>query len=98
VERLDTPTAISEINQWSHLEFTERGTQIPISIVATFADGIVLDVSESSHMTYSSSRPQVAAVSDFGMITAMGVGKATIRAEYRNGAARQAVEVYVDVP
>jgi hypothetical protein len=98
VERPDTPTAISERNHMSHLEFTERGTQIPMSIVATFADGVVLYVDESSHMTYSSSSPQVAAVSDFGMITAMGVGKATIRAEYRNGAARRALEVYVDVP
>jgi hypothetical protein len=98
VERPDTPTAISEINHWSQLEFTERGAEIPISIIATFADGAVLDVAESSHVTYSSSNPRVAAVSDFGMITAMGVGEATIRAEYRNGDARRALEINVDVP
>lgn len=98
VERPDTPTAISEIAYGSHLEFTERGAEIPLSIVATFADGAVLHVGESSHMKYSSSSPRVATVRDDGLITAMGVGEATIRAEYRNGDARRALEVNVNVP
>ncbi len=98
VERSDTPTSITEINHLSQLSFTERGAQIPMLIVATFGDGAELDVIESSHMVYSSSDPQVAAVSEYGMITAMGVGEATIRAEYWNGDARRSLEVSVDVP
>jgi hypothetical protein len=96
VERADMPSSIS--SQWSRLTFTERGASVPIGAVATFGDGLVLDVRESSHMTYSSSNPQAAAVDDDGMITAMGVGKATIRVEYRNGDARRRLEISVDVP
>jgi hypothetical protein len=69
-----------------------------MNMVATFGDGSVLDVKQSSHMKYSSSNPEVAAVSDSGIITAMGVGTATIRAEYRNADARRWIEVSVDVP
>jgi hypothetical protein len=98
VERSDTPVKISEINQMRSLEFTERGADMPMLLVATFADGTVIDVRESSHMTYTSSDPKVASVSDYGTITAMGVGEATIRAEYRNGDAVRRFEVPVDVP
>jgi hypothetical protein len=98
VERSDMPISIADINQMSHLSATERGTSMPMVIIAKFGDGSACDVSESSRMTYTSSDPQVAAVSDNGMITAMGVGKAVIRAEYRNGDARRRLEVDVDVP
>ena len=81
VERSDMPTSIADINKLSRLTLTERGAQIPITTVATFGDGVVLDVRESSRMTYTSSNPRAAAVSEFGMITAMGVGEATIRAD-----------------
>ena len=98
VERSDTPTALVEINQLRSVEFTELGGSMPMLLVATFADGVNLWVSESSHMVYSSSNPRVARVDRYGYISPAGIGEATIRAEYRNGDARRWVEVAVDVP
>ena len=98
VERSDMPISLSEINQLLQVTFDRRGEEIPLIIVATFADGAVLDVNESTYMRYSSTNPRVAAVNEFGMITSTGVGHATIRAEYRKGAARRTLEVAVDVP
>ena len=54
------------------VEFTERGGGMPMLLVATFADGTVLDVRESSHMTYTSSDPKVALV-DPVHVTGVGV-------------------------
>lgn len=98
VERSDTPRSLVEINQLRSLEFTELGSSMPMLLVATFADGTELWVSESSHMVYSSTNPRVAAVDRNGYISPVGIGEATIRAEYRNGDARRWVEVAVDVP
>jgi hypothetical protein len=98
VERADTPIELSEINHMSFVELTERGGGMPMLLVAKFADGTVLDVRESSHMTYTSSDPKVASVSTDGMISAVGIGETTIRAEYRNGNAVRWFEVAVDVP
>lgn len=98
VERSDTPLELSEINHMRFVELTERGGGMPMLLLATFADGTVLDVQESSHMTYTSSDPKVASVSAYGMISAVGIGETTIRAEYRNGSAVRWFEVPVDVP
>jgi len=70
VERSDTPLELSEINHMRFVELTERGGGMPMLLLAKFADGTVLDVQESSHMTYTSSDPKVASVSTYGMISA----------------------------
>jgi HYDIN/CFA65/VesB family protein len=98
VERADPPTALVEINHLRFVEFTELGASMPMLLVATFADGANLWVSDSSHMAYSSSNPGVATVDRHGYIWPAGIGEATIRAEYRNGDERRAVEVEVQVP
>jgi hypothetical protein len=98
VERPDSPTALVEINHMRLVEFTELGGSIPMLLVATFADGADLWVSESTHMVYSSSNSRVAMVDRDGYISPVGVGDATIRAEYRHGEARRWLEIPVAVP
>ena len=62
--------------------FDRKGQQSTIALLATFADGNVLDATASSRVTYASSNPSVATVDDNGFLRGVGSGVAAITARY----------------
>ena len=80
VERPDLPTSLAAL--LSSFSFQSLGEQVPITLTAKFSDGSVLDVTESSYVTYASSNNAVATVNRHGMVTAAGAGSATVTATY----------------
>lgn len=80
VERLDLPTSLAAL--LSSFSFQSLGEQVPIILTAKFSDGSVLDITESSYVTYASSDTTVATVNRHGMVTAVGAGSATVTATY----------------
>ena len=81
VERPDLPTAVS--SRPDQIPFGAQGDFSPITLLADFQDGQFLDVTESSKVSYTSSDPSVATVDAKGLVTAAGMGNASITA--RNG-------------
>jgi len=81
VERSDLPSKLW--SQWSNLLFALGGEEIPLDVVAMFPDGSSYDASESSFMKYQSSNPNVATVSEYGIVKSVGPGEAWILAAYR---------------
>ncbi|HET9184455.1 MAG TPA: Ig-like domain-containing protein [Candidatus Angelobacter sp.] len=53
-------------------------------LLATFPDGSVLDVTESSNVSYQSTNPSIATVDQFGTTTAVSPGSASIVITYTN--------------
>lgn len=93
VERPDLPISLSAsipIITLDHL-----GQTFPIGISATFSDGSVLDVTDSSNLLYSSSNSNVAEVDATGILTALAVGNATLTATY---AGNLQINIPVTVP
>lgn len=80
VERADLPTSLAAL--LSSMLFQSQGEQSPITLTATFSDGSVLDVTQSSNMTYASSNTAIATVDSNGMVTAVSAGTATITVTY----------------
>jgi hypothetical protein len=97
VERPDMPVAVSEQNDGRQFIFQERGESNRLTMLARFADGQVFDVTESSYIEYSSSDTRVATVDQYGLVTAMGIGEATVRATYRKGAESRSMEFSVQL-
>ena len=76
VERPDQPTRI-----WAEpsiIQFTHLGDQIPLRVLATFADGSRAELTRSSNTTFASSDPRVASITAGGMVTAVEAGKTSI--------------------
>ena len=76
VERPDKPTRI-----WaepSSIQFTHLGDQIPVRVLATFADGSRAELTRSSNTTFASTDPRVASITAAGMVTAVEPGKTSI--------------------
>lgn len=80
VERPDMPTAVNP--QIPALTFKAVGAQFPLVLLATFSDGSILDVTESSNVTYSSANTSVATVDANGMVTGGSAGNTSITATY----------------
>lgn len=80
VERPDLPSSVAAL--LSSFSFQSLGEQVPITLTAKFSDGSVLDVTESSYVTYTSSNTAVATVNRHGMVTAAGAGSTTVTATY----------------
>ena len=80
VERPDLPTSL--YTQMPAIEFDNLGESFPVKISATFSDGSSFEVTESSKLVYNSSNLKVATVNATGIVTAFGVGKASITATY----------------
>jgi hypothetical protein len=80
VERSDLPTSF--YTQMPTIGFENLGESLPVKIVANFSDGSSCDVTESSKLIFSSSNANVATVDATGMVTALGVGNASITATY----------------
>jgi hypothetical protein len=72
VESTDTPLSLTV--DPPAIPFGSAGEQIPLMVTATFADGVSLDVSESSSLEYTSSDSTVAKVNDSGVVAAVGLG------------------------
>jgi len=95
VEPTDTPVSISTTT--SGIAFGVPGETSPIQLLATFSDGSVLDVTESSNVAYSSSNTRVAMV-EGSVITAVSPGRASVRAIYRNAGRSVEVQIPITVP
>ncbi len=80
VEKPDLPTSL--YTQMPAIGFDNLGETFPVKISATFSDGSGYDVTESSRLVYNSSNINVATVNATGMVTALGVGKASIIVTY----------------
>jgi Bacterial Ig-like domain (group 2) len=80
IERPEFPVSL-KINL-AKLIFQTVGQAVPLSVFATFSDGTVVDVSESSYLTFVSSNPHVATVDARGVVTAVASGSGSITATY----------------
>lgn len=80
VERPDVPIGLTV--EGSGLYFKNPGYDLPVRLKATFADGAVLDVTESTRVSYTSSNQLVAIANNGNRVSAVGAGKATITASY----------------
>jgi hypothetical protein len=80
VERPDMPTSVAAL--LSSFSFQSLGEQVPITLTAKFSDSSVLDITESSYVTYASSNTAVATVNRHGMVTSVGAGSTTVTATY----------------
>lgn len=94
VERPDMPTKLST-RVPGGLVLDALGQHIRERLLATFADGSVLDVTGSTYVTYSSSNTAVATVDSTGTVTAGVAGTATITATYT--LAGQSVQLAIPV-
>jgi len=83
IERSDSPTSIS--SPLPLLVMGAQGEQAQARIIATFSDGSVLDVTQSSNVTYSSPKTSIATVSSTGTVTAVSPGSTWISASYNSG-------------
>lgn len=82
VERPDLPVSLS--SQFKTLILEAEGQSVPVLLVATFADGSELEVTESSRLVYKSTNPEVATVNSSGMVTAGAAGTGAIVVTYNN--------------
>lgn len=81
VEEPDGPTRLS--TDWNPLSFQSADEiGIPLGVAGTFPDGLLLDVSESTHISYHSTDEKVVTVSDTGFVKPTGPGKAFVYARY----------------
>ncbi len=96
VERPDLPTTVS--SRPDQIPFGAQGDFSPITLLADFQDGQFLDVTESSKVSYTSSDPSVATVDAKGLVTAAGMGNASITARYGPPGANRHTEILVSVP
>ena len=102
VERPDTPIQLSLLNEsgdarnWD-LELLARGEPWHLNVMATFSDGRILEVTESSRVTYRSSNTRVALVDRHGEITPVGIGSASVTATYTNGNRNIRIAIPVNV-
>jgi hypothetical protein len=97
VERPDAPTELSFLNDWRQLEL-RVGEDFHLNVLATFGDGSILEVTDSSHVTYRSSNTRVATIDRNGEIKGIGAGHATVTATYTQGNRNVRTAVQIDVP
>lgn len=90
VEEPGPPVKLS--SQWTQLFFEagERGG-IPLLVLGTFKDELELDVSHSTHISFTSSDPRVASVSSEGIVSPIGPGKTVVEARYDGDVATRLV-------
>lgn len=77
VEKPDEPLRI-----WAEparIQFTGVGERIPIRVLGEFANGSNEELTRSHKTTFASGDPQVATVSEGGMVIATGAGKTTVQ-------------------
>lgn len=80
VERQDLPVSLTP--QIPQLIFKSVGETFPLIMLGKFADGLILEVNQSTYFSFASSNTTVATVDNFGLVTAAGPGSAAIIATY----------------
>ncbi len=80
IERPDLPVSIAAT--MNTLSFEIPGHQFPLTLLGTFADGSVLDITRSSHVTYATANASSATVDAQGIVTSKGPGQTYITATY----------------
>jgi hypothetical protein len=95
IERTDTPILLT--SSPSKLGLESQGETFPLKIFGTFSDGTVLDVSLSSHLTFSSSNSAVATVDASGNVTAVAAGNDVLTITYTLGSQTYPFSIPVDV-
>ncbi len=86
--QVESPSALlSLIPPTSELAFSAIGEQLPLRIQGTDSSGKLLDLTESSHLLYSSSDETIATVSSKGIVTAAGPGNASVNIKLTGGGA-----------
>lgn len=98
VQRSDLPTSIS--TPLSGISFSAPGETSPFLLLATFADGSVLDATRSTSVAYSSTNAAVAVIDTNGIVTAVSPGTASVTAVYTVAAqsVTKSIPVTVDTP
>jgi len=74
------------------------GETAPLILLAKFADGIVLDVTHSSKVAYSSTNTKVATIDVNGIVTAVSPGRVFVKAAYTVAGKRIPTAIPVSVP
>jgi hypothetical protein len=95
VERSDFPVSLSA--SASALTSESQGQEISFVVFATYSDGTVLRVTESSYVAYTSLNKAVATVSASGAVTAVASGDASIIATYTLGSRTNQISIPVSV-
>lgn len=80
IERREMPRAITP--RLSGFHFEKKGAEGRIELLGDFGDSDVVDVTESSRVTFESSDAAVATVDKSGTVTAVGPGRAAVVAWY----------------
>jgi len=96
VERPDLPTSVS--TPTSKIMMSAPGETAPLILLAKFADGLVLDVTHSSRVAYSSTDTRVATIDANGIVTAMSPGRVFVTAAYTAAGKTIPIAIAVSVP
>lgn len=96
VERPDLPVSLSSLS--GGIFFQQPSQTTPLTVMGAFADGSVLDVTGSSHVSYTSGNTGVATVDQYGMVTAVAPGIGYIRATYTLTGTTVNVSIPVNFP
>ena len=80
IERREMPRAMTP--RLPHFYFDKKGAMGRIELVGDFGAGDLVDVTESSRVTFESSDAAVATVDKSGTVTAVGAGHAAVVAWY----------------
>jgi len=95
VERPDFPIFLS--TTLSALLLESQGQTTTLQLRATYLGGAVLDVTQSSYLTYSSSNIAVITVDTSGNVTAVAAGNASVTGTYTLGSQAYPVSIPVTV-
>ena len=97
IERREMPGAITAQEPWRQASFEKKGETRQIQLLGDFGNGDVVDVTESSRVTFESSDTAVAIVDKAGTITAVGPGHSAVVAWYgpRDGGIKVSIPVEV---
>ena len=96
VERPDLPTSVS--TPTPKIMMSAPGETAPLILLAKFADGLVLDVTHSSKVAYSSSDTRVATINANGIVTAVSPGRVFVKAAYTAAGTTIPTAILVSVP
>jgi Bacterial Ig-like domain (group 2) len=96
VEKPDMPSEISA--RLRQIIFDGQGDSCSIRLLGTFGDGSVLDVTESSNVSFSSLNAAVATVEGCGLVTAVAPGRSSILATYGPQAQNIQLRIPITVP
>ena len=95
IERPDMPLSLAP--DISTLYLQRLGERLPLTVLATFSDRSVVDVTESTYLTFASLDPSIVTVDSQGEVTSVADGFTYVSATYKKGEKRIRFYVSVDV-